>query len=311
MPVKNFTLQILANYFISTVNLKLIKKQPNYLITLFTCIIFKTLIMKIPISIISCISLLIFSCKTNQKETDNISEQLNVNTPLNSTVTQTDSVKIIPIEHATTVIEWENKTIYIDPNGGAEAFLNQKKPDLVLITDIHGDHLNIKTLNELSLNNTPLVVPLAVAEKLPENFKEQITLLTNNETKTIKGIEITGIPMYNLRPEVSFHTKGRGNGYVLSKANKKVYISGDSEDIKEMRSLKDIDIALVCMNLPYTMPVENAANAVLEFAPKKVYPYHYRNKDKTLSDVKKFKKMINETNSNIEVIQLDWYPNKR
>ena len=115
--------------------------------------------------------------------------------------------------------------------------------------------------------------------------------------------------MYNLREGVTFHEKGRGNGYVLKLGDKNLYISGDTEDTEEMRALKNIDIALICMNLPYTMPVENAANGVLAFKPKQVYPYHYRNKDKSLSDVKKFKELINKKDSTIEVIQLDWYPN--
>jgi len=266
--------------------------------------------MKTTLILIS--SLLLFSCKKNTKtntETNTIA--INKETiPAEKTIEKND-IKIIPIEHATTVIEWNNKTIYVDPFGGAEAFEGQKSPDLVLITDIHGDHLNIDTLNELSLENTPIVAPTAVAEKLPKNLKEQVVLLANNETKELIGAKITGIPMYNLRKDVTFHTKGRGNGYVLNLDDKKIYISGDTEDIKEMRNLKNIDIALVCMNLPYTMPVENAVNGVLAFKPKKVYPYHYRNKDKTLSNVSKFKELINAANPNIEVIQLNWYPNKQ
>ena len=98
--------------------------------------------------------------------------------------------------------------------------------------------------------------------------------------------------MYNLREEAKkFHEKGRGNGYVIEKNDKRVYISGDTEDIPEMRSLQNIDIAFVCMNLPYTMTVENAASAVLDFKPNKVYPYHYRGTE-GLSDVSKFKSLV-------------------
>ena len=116
--------------------------------------------------------------------------------------------------------------------------------------------------------------------------------------------------MYNLRDEaLKFHTKDRGNGYVLTLGDERVYISGDTEDIPEMRKLKDIDIAFVCMNLPYTMTVESAASAVLDFKPKQVYPYHYRG-TKGLSDVGKFKDIVNDADPEIEVIQLDWYPNR-
>ena len=113
--------------------------------------------------------------------------------------------------------------------------------------------------------------------------------------------------MYNLREEaLKFHPKGRGNGYVLNMAGERVYISGDTEDIPEMRSLKDIDKAFVCMNLPYTMTVQSAADAVLEFKPETVYPYHYRGSD-SISDVNLFKKIVNEGNDSIEVLLLEWY----
>lgn len=109
--------------------------------------------------------------------------------------------------------------------------------------------------------------------------------------------------MYNL-PEspTAFHTRGRGNGYVLTIGGKKIYISGDTSDIPEMRSLKGIDIAFVCMNLPYTMDVKTAAGGVLAFKPKIVYPYHYRGQD-----VNEFKKLVNAGDKNIEVRLRDWY----
>ena len=115
--------------------------------------------------------------------------------------------------------------------------------------------------------------------------------------------------MYNL-PESAqaFHTKGRGNGYVLERDGKRVYISGDTSGIPEMRNLKDIDLAFVCMNLPYTMSVEEAAEAVLAFAPKKVVPYHYRGPD-GLSDTTKFRELVNAANPNIEVDLMNFYPN--
>ena len=108
--------------------------------------------------------------------------------------------------------------------------------------------------------------------------------------------------MYNLAPaRASFHAKGRGNGYVLTFGGKRIYLSGDTEDIPEMRSLKNIDVAFVCMNLPYTMTVDQAASAVREFRPKLVYPYHYRG-----SDLAKFKELVGES-SGVEVRLRDWY----
>ena len=93
---------------------------------------------------------------------------------------------------------------------------------------------------------------------------------------------------------------------MLTLGTERIYISGDTEDIPEMRQLENIDIAFVCMNLPYTMTIKSAADAVLEFKPKKVYPYHYRGTE-GLSDVEKFKSIVNEENKAIEVIQVDWY----
>ncbi len=115
--------------------------------------------------------------------------------------------------------------------------------------------------------------------------------------------------MYNLREEaLKFHEKGRGNGYILEQKDERVYISGDTEDIPEMRQLQHIDRAFVCMNLPYTMPVEKAAEAVLDFKPTLVYPYHYRGSEGP-SDVDKFRQLVHKGNPEIGVIQLDWYPN--
>jgi L-ascorbate metabolism protein UlaG (beta-lactamase superfamily) len=139
-------------------------------------------------------------------------------------------------------------------------------------------------------------------------MQSQTTIINNGDVLEVLGIKIEALPMYNLRKEaLGFHTKGRGNGYVLNIGDKRVYFSGDTEDIPEMRALKNIDMAFVTMNLPYTMTVTSAASAVLEFTPKSVYPYHYRGKP-DVSDVGLFKSMVEKENPSIKVIQLDWYP---
>jgi L-ascorbate metabolism protein UlaG (beta-lactamase superfamily) len=177
-----------------------------------------------------------------------------------------------------------------------------------LITDIHGDHLNQATLEALDLSKATLVVPQAVANEMPENLKSNLVIIGNGEKKKVKGVEIEAIPMYNLPEDAeSRHTKGRGNGYVLNLGGKRVYISGDTEDIPEMRALKNIDVAFVCMNLPYTMDIDQAASAVTEFSPEIVYPFHYRGQG-GLNDVEGFKKMVNEKNDKIEVRLKNWYP---
>jgi len=214
---------------------------------------------------------------------------------------------IQPLNHATLALTWEGKTIYTDPNGGAKTFEGVAAPDLILITDIHGDHFNPETLQAIETGKATLIVPQAVADKLSQDLKSRAVVLGNGQTNTVKDISITAVPMYNL-PESndSRHPKGRGNGYVLSFANKKVYISGDTQGIPEMRSLKNIDVAFVCMNLPYTMDVKEAAKAVIAFKPKVVYPYHYRGQN-GLSDTESFRKMVNEKDNKIEVRLRDWY----
>ncbi|WP_394972229.1 MBL fold metallo-hydrolase [uncultured Croceitalea sp.] len=218
-------------------------------------------------------------------------------------------IKINPIEHATAILEWNNLTIYIDPVGDLDKFKTFSKPDLILITDIHGDHFSLNTLKQLDTEKAKIIVPQAVADRMPEEFTPQIDVLNNGESKERYGIKVEAIPMYNLREEaLKFHTKSRGNGYILNIDGERIYFSGDTEDISEMRALRNVDKAFICMNLPYTMTVENAADAVLEFQPKQVYPYHYRGRP-DVSDVMKFKELINNSNSKIKVTQLDWYPN--
>jgi len=221
--------------------------------------------------------------------------------------TEQGDLTIHPVQHGTLVLEWNDKTIYVDPVGGAEPFEKFKRPDLILITDVHGDHLNAETVTAVSTDATQIVAPQAVAEKLPEATKPRTTVLANGKTTTAAGIGIEAMPMYNLTEErLKFHTKGRGNGYVLALGGKRVYVSGDTEDIPEMRALKDIDVAFVCMNLPYTMTPERAADAVLEFKPKIVYPYHYRGAGRKMSDVALFKKLVGK-NPDIEVRLRNWY----
>jgi L-ascorbate metabolism protein UlaG (beta-lactamase superfamily) len=215
------------------------------------------------------------------------------------------NLTIQPITHATLVLGYHQKNIYIDPTGGATAFAVLAAPDLIIITDIHGDHFDPKTIEAVNKSNAVMVVPQAVADKLPATTKkDKLVILKNGDSKVVEGISIEAVPMYNL-PEAAdaFHTKGRGNGYVLTIGDKRVYISGDTEDITEMRALKNIDIAFVCMNLPYTMDVNQAAQGVLAFKPKVIYPYHYRGQD-----VNTFKSVVNTADKNIDVRLREWYP---
>lgn len=232
---------------------------------------------------------------------------------LTKTVAQNDKLTtkdgdltIFPINHATFALKWKNEVIYFDPSGSSNLFKGIPKPTLILITDIHGDHLNINTLENLKFQDIKIIAPQAVVDKLLPSFTNVISLGNSNDLE-INGLNIKAIPMYNL-PETSDsrHPKGRGNGYIVTIGGKRIYISGDTEDIEEMRSLKKIDVAFVCMNLPYTMEVDAAASAVLDFKPKIVYPFHYRGKG-GFSDVDEFKNLVESGNKSIEVRLRDWY----
>jgi len=220
--------------------------------------------------------------------------------------TRDGDLVIHPVNHATLALGWKKLAIYVDPVGGAQRFAELPKPNLILLTDFHGDHLNLNTINAVVTTNTQVVAPPTVAEKLPADLRARTTILTNGGTRSLLGLTIKAVPMYNTTPErTKYHPKGRGNGYVLTCADKRVYVSGDTEDIPEMRALKNIEVAFVCMNLPYTMTPEQAASAVREFRPKIVYPYHCRG-----SDLEKFKKLVGG-DVGVEVRLRDWYNTQR
>lgn len=220
-------------------------------------------------------------------------------------------ITIYPVNHASLVITWNGIAVYVDPHGDASLFANLPKPDLVLVTDIHQDHLDVSTLQALDMEKAFFVVPEAVEDKLPDAFKGEVATIYNGGRTVRSGIEIEAVPMYNLpEEEGAFHPRGRGNGYVLTLGGERIYISGDTEDIKEMRELEDIDIAFVCMNLPYTMTVDQAASAVLDFEPDVVYPYHFRGKD-GMSDVGRFKNLVQDKSDDIEVRLRKWYPDQK
>jgi L-ascorbate metabolism protein UlaG (beta-lactamase superfamily) len=215
------------------------------------------------------------------------------------------NLSIQPVKHASLVLNYKQKNIYVDPSGGADLFKGLGNPDVIIITDIHGDHFDLNTLKALQTSKAVFVVPKAVADKIPaELYKEKLVILNNGDKASVGDIEVAAIPMYNL-PEApdAFHTKGRGNGYVLTIGDKRIYISGDTEDIPEMRALKDIDVAFVCMNLPYTMEPKQAASAVLDFSPTIVYPYHYRGQS-----TNDFKQLVDAGGKPIDVRLKEWYP---
>jgi L-ascorbate metabolism protein UlaG (beta-lactamase superfamily) len=208
-------------------------------------------------------------------------------------------VQITPLYHASALIQAGGKNLYIDPAKPAD-FTGLPPADLILITDIHHDHMDPASIAALSKAGTEIIAPAAV-EKTVTSAK----VIANGETREWGRWSIHAIPMYNLKrgpaPGKLYHTKGRGNGYVLTYGGKRFYFSGDTANIPEMRALKNIDVAFVCMNLPFTMTPEEAAAAVKAFHPRVVIPYHDRG-----SDLNVFKNALAGTG--IEVRLLDWYP---
>ncbi len=183
---------------------------------------------------------------------------------------------VTPIHHGSLMFDYGGKSIYIDPADFPESLLNGlPKADYVFITDIHPDHLDPHILSLVKKDGTVVVGPPAVGEKTSLNVT-----LKNGESKDFGLFSVTTVPMYNLKrgpaPGKLFHDKGRGDGYVFTFGDKRVYISGDTECTAEMRALTNIDVAFVCMNLPYTMTPAEAAECVKAFKPKVVFPFHFR-----------------------------------
>ena len=228
-----------------------------------------------------------------------VGAQAQMERPVQTFTTSAGPVKITPVYHASLVIEAGGKVIIVDPAKPA-VFTGLPQADLILITDIHGDHLDADLIKTVSKAGTEIIAPPAVVKTVTT-----ASPISNGETKKWGAWTIEAIPMYNLTRGPAegklFHDKGRGNGYVLTYGGKRFYFSGDTEGIPEMRALKNIDVAFVCMNLPYTMTPDEAAEAVKAFHPKVVIPYHYRGQDTTV-----FQKDLAGTG--IDVRLLEWYP---
>jgi len=187
-------------------------------------------------------------------------------------------LKITFIGHGTLMFTWQNKVIHVDPVTREGDYTKLPKADLVLITHEHGDHLDPKALELIRRPQTKIVLTKICAEKIAGGL-----VMKNGDVRTVDGLKIEAVPAYNIvhkRPDGDpFHPKGNGNGYVVTFGKQRVYIAGDTENIPEMKDLKQIDIAFLPMNLPYTMTPEMVADAARVFAPKILYPYHYGQTD--------------------------------
>ena len=190
--------------------------------------------------------------------------------------TSDGDLKITFVGHGTLIFEFKNIVTHVDPFGRLADYTKLPKADLILITHEHGDHLDLKAIEAIMMADTKLFCNEASLPKVVEG-----KVLKNGEKTSYKEIKIEAVPAYNIinkrETGEAFHPKGSGNGYVLTFANVKVYIAGDTENVPEMKNLKGIDISFLPMNLPYTMTPAMVADAVKMFNPKILYPYHYGN----------------------------------
>lgn len=217
--------------------------------------------------------------------------------PADEFQTSAGALKIRPIQHASLLIEVPGQALYVDPAQGNYDGLPQA--DLVVFTHGHGDHVNAEILEKLRKPGTQIVATEAVAKSVAGAI-----VMRNGETRTLGKWTIEAVAAYNAkrkRPDGGFfHPKGEGNAYVLTYGGTRILIAGDTEDVPELRALKNIAVAFIPMNLPYTMTPEEAAALVRAIKPKVVYPYHSRG-----SDLTAFEKAL--AGSGVEVRLRNWY----
>lgn len=196
-------------------------------------------------------------------------------------------IQITPILHSSVQLEYAGKVIQIDPVAKYDdvelpllgKFDALKPADLILVTDIHPENLDIAEITKLRKSGAPVVMPAAAATQAGTKIPAPTVIMANGDTKTVVEVSIEAVPMYNIQhgpaPGELYHPKGRGNGYIITLGGKRLYFMGDTECTPEAKAVKDIDVAFVPMNMPQTMTPGDAADCIKAFQPKIVYPYHY------------------------------------
>ncbi len=190
-------------------------------------------------------------------------------------------VDIILIKHGSLAISYDGLSIQVDPvaeHGKSTDYAKEfPKADVILVTHEHGDHLEDATIATLTGENTVLLLNQTSRDRIGRG-----EAIGNGETRTLCDgkIQLEAVPAYNTTPgRENFHPKGNGNGYVLTIDGLRIYIAGDTEDVPEMADLKDIDVAFLPVNQPYTMTVEQCVAAAKAFKPKVLIPYHFSKTD--------------------------------
>jgi L-ascorbate metabolism protein UlaG (beta-lactamase superfamily) len=192
--------------------------------------------------------------------------------------TSVGELEITFLGHGSLMFALGEKVIHVDPFGRVANYADLPKADLVLITHEHRDHLDPEALAQIRTDDTEIVMT-----ELCESEVEGGIVMRNGDVTVVQGITIEAVPAYNLihtrESGDPFHPCGQGNGYVLTIGDRRIYVAGDSENTPEMMALKDIDVAFLPMNLPYTMTPEMVAEATRAIGPKILYPYHFGDTD--------------------------------
>lgn len=192
--------------------------------------------------------------------------------------TSTGDLKITFIGHGTLMFAFDGKIIHIDPVSREADYSLLPKADLIFITHHHGDHLDPRVIAQIRKEQTDIIL----TEICTKDVKDG-TIMKNGDVKTFQDMKVEAVPAYNIihkrKENEPYHIKGEGNGYIITFGDKRVYVAGDTENTPEMKALKNIDIAFLPMNLPYTMTPEMVADAARAFKPKILYPYHYGRTD--------------------------------
>lgn len=192
--------------------------------------------------------------------------------------TSAGEVEMFFIGHGSLMFRVNNFVIHVDPVKSSGKYENLPKADLILVTHEHYDHLDTALISSLRKPSTIMLCNAASASGV-----SWARVMKAGDSKTVDKIKIDALPAYNIVNERSkghpFHPKGVGNGYILTIGDKRFYIAGDTENTPEMKALKNIDVAFLPMNLPYTMTPAMVADAAKAFKPKILYPYHYGETD--------------------------------
>jgi L-ascorbate metabolism protein UlaG (beta-lactamase superfamily) len=237
------------------------------------------------------VALLIFIAMTLSTNSQNIPAPDRINT-------SAGPVDMHFIGHGSLMFKVNELVIYFDPVRTSGSYDKLPKADIILVTHEHYDHLDTDLISDLKKPGTILLCNEKAASKVPWG-----RIMKAGDKNVVSNITIEAVPAYNIvnmsSPGKPFHPRGSGIGFILTIGDKRFYVAGDTENTPEMKALKDIDVAFLPMNLPYTMTPEMVADAAKAFKPKTLYPYHYGD-----TDTKKIIDLLKNTDITVRIREL-------